>query len=293
VDDRDARERVARIEVLLEEVETLADPAARATATELVQALLELYGEGLARVVAQVAAGDDGELAEALADDELVAHLLLLHGLHPVPLERRVREALEGVSPYLESHGGGVELLGVEEGVVRLALQGSCSGCPSSTATLKLAIEDAIHKAAPDVERVEADGVAPAAPPPLLQLEFAGGARPKPAPAAGPDGSWAMAGGMPELRGGGQVLRDVAGEPVLFIAMDESFYAYRPICPHCDGSLADAAVTDSEVHCPSCGKRYDVRGAGRCPDTPELHLQPVPLLVDDAGMVKVAMGAVT
>jgi Fe-S cluster biogenesis protein NfuA/nitrite reductase/ring-hydroxylating ferredoxin subunit len=292
VDDRDARERVARIEVLLEEVETLADPAARATATELVQALLELYGEGLARVVAQIAARDDGELAEALADDELVAHLLLLHGLHPVGLETRVREALEGVSPYLESHGGGVELLGVEEGVVRLRLEGSCSGCPSSTATLKLAIEDAIHKAAPDVEGIEAEGVAPAAPPPLLQLEFAGGARREPTPAAEPDGSWAMAGGMPELRGGGQVLRDIAGEPVLFIAMGESFYAYRPVCPGCDGSLADAAVTDAELACPSCGKRYDVRHAGRCADTPELHLQPVPLLVDDAGMVKVAMGAV-
>ncbi|MCW3046077.1 MAG: nitrogen-fixing NifU domain protein [Solirubrobacterales bacterium] len=293
MDDQDTRERVARIEILLEEVETLADPAARATATELVQALLELYGEGLARVVTHVAAGDDGELAEALADDELVAHLLLLHGLHPVPLERRVREALEGVSPYLESHGGGVELLGVEQGVVRLRLQGSCSGCPSSTATLKLAIEDAIHRAAPDVERVEADGVAPAAPSPLLQLEFAGGAGPKPAPATGPDDSWAMAGGMPELRGGGHVLRDVAGEPVLFIAMDESFYAYRPVCPGCDGSLADAAVADAELACPSCGRHYDVRRAGRCADTPELHLQPVPLLVDDAGMVKVAMGAVT
>jgi Fe-S cluster biogenesis protein NfuA/nitrite reductase/ring-hydroxylating ferredoxin subunit len=293
VDDRDARERVARIEVLLEEVETLADPAARATATELVQTLLELYGEGLARVVTEVAARDDGELAEALADDELVAHLLLLHGLHPVPLERRVREALEGVSPYLESHGGGVELLGVEEGVVRLALQGSCSGCPSSTATLKLAIEDAIHKAAPDVERVEAEGVAPAAPPPLLQLEFAGGARREPAPKAGPDGSWAMAGGMPELRGGGHVLRDVAGEPLLFIALDESFYAYRPVCPGCDASLGDAAVADAQLACPSCGRHDDVRRAGRCADTPELHLQPVPLLVDDAGMVKVAMGAVT
>jgi Fe-S cluster biogenesis protein NfuA/nitrite reductase/ring-hydroxylating ferredoxin subunit len=292
VDDRDARERVARIEVLLEEVETLADPAARATATELVQTLLELYGEGLARVVSHVAEVDDGRLAEALADDELVAHLLLLHGLHPVPLETRVRDALEGVSPYLESHGGGVELLGVEEGVVRLALQGSCSGCPSSTATLKLAIEDAIHKAAPDIERVEADGVAPAAPPPLLQLEFAGGARLEPAPTTGPDDSWAMAGGMPELRGGGQVLRDVAGEPLLFIAMDERFYAYRPVCPGCDGSLAGAAVSEAELACPSCGKRYDVRRAGRCADTPELHLQPVPLLVDDAGMVKVAMGAV-
>ena len=159
-----------RIEALLEEVEGLADPAARATALELVQGLLDLYGEGLARVVGHVAERDeDGALADALASDELVAHLLLLHGLHPVPLERRVGEALAEVRPYLETHGGNVELLGVEAGIVRLQLQGSCSGCPSSAVTLKHAVEEAIHKAAPDVEEIVAVDAPPQ--PALIQLE--------------------------------------------------------------------------------------------------------------------------
>jgi Fe-S cluster biogenesis protein NfuA len=163
LDDRAARERVARVETLLEEVEALADPAARDTAVELVGALLDLYGEGLRRLL-------DG----ARAEDELVAHLLLLHGLHPEDVEERVLAALAEVRPYLEQHGGDVELLGVDDGVVRLRLQGHCHGCPSSTATLRLAIEEAIHRTAPDVERVEAEGaVAPAAAPGagLLQLE--------------------------------------------------------------------------------------------------------------------------
>ena len=158
MDDTQARERVARVDSLLEELETLPDPLARQTATEVVEALLDLYGEGLARLVGYVAERDDGALAEALAGDELVAHLLLLHGLHPMPLAARVQQALDGVRPYLDSHGGDVELLGVDEGVVRLRLEGSCSGCPSSAVTLKHAIEDAIHKAAPDIERIEADG---------------------------------------------------------------------------------------------------------------------------------------
>jgi len=156
-----------RIEELLEQVEQLPDATARETALELVQGLLDLYGEGLARIVGHVAEGDDGTLADALAGDELVAHLLLLHGLHPVPLERRVRGALDEVRPYLETHGGDVALLGVEEGVVRLQLQGSCSGCPSSAVTLKLAVEESIHKAAPDVTEI----VAVDAPPALIQLE--------------------------------------------------------------------------------------------------------------------------
>src|SRR6202161_565848 len=111
-----ATEQGARVESLLGQLEALPDAAARDTATEVMQALLDLYGEGLGRIVDVVAAGDDGTLAAALADDELVAHLLLLHGLHPVAVEERVRGALEGVLPYLESHGGNVQLLGVEDG---------------------------------------------------------------------------------------------------------------------------------------------------------------------------------
>jgi Fe-S cluster biogenesis protein NfuA len=171
-----ARAQVARVEELLEQLEALSDPLARATATEVVQALLDLYGEGLGRIVEVLAEHDDGTLAEALSGDELVAHLLLLHGLHPVPVQERVRGALEGVLPYLESHGGSVELLGVDEGIVHLRLEGSCSGCPSSAMTLKLAIEEAIFKAAPDVDEVRAEGaVAATAPAPgLLQLDVLG-----------------------------------------------------------------------------------------------------------------------
>jgi Fe-S cluster biogenesis protein NfuA len=156
---------VARIEALIDEVEQLADPAARDTALELVQGLVDLYGEGLARVLERL----DDETIAALAADELVAHLLILHGLHPEPLEARVRGALDEVRPYLASHGGDVELLAVEDGVARLRLEGTCNGCPSSTATLKLAIEEAIHKAAPDVEAIEAQGAVEPGPA-LLQI---------------------------------------------------------------------------------------------------------------------------
>jgi Fe-S cluster biogenesis protein NfuA/nitrite reductase/ring-hydroxylating ferredoxin subunit len=284
LDDVEARERVARVETLLEELDSLADSAAREKATELVAALLDVYGEGLSRIVAQVAERDDGALAEALAGDELVSHLLLLHGLHPVPLEARVRGALDEVRPYLESHGGNVDLLGVEEGVAHLRLEGSCSGCPSSSMTLKLAIEEAIQKAAPDVEGIEAEGAVAAAPrPALLQLEVSESL-------GGRADSWSMAGGMPQLREGEPLLKEVAGEPVLFVRLGETFYAYRPACPSCGVSLDGAAVSGVELACPGCANRYDVLRAGRCLDEPHLHIEPVPLLVDDDGLVRVALG---
>jgi Fe-S cluster biogenesis protein NfuA len=62
------------------------------------------------------------------------------------------------VKPYLHSHGGNVELLGIEEGVVRLRLHGSCHGCPSSSATLKNTIEEAIMEKAPDVAGIRVEG---------------------------------------------------------------------------------------------------------------------------------------
>jgi Fe-S cluster biogenesis protein NfuA len=142
--DQGAQELVARADALLGRIED--DPQA----LEAVQAVVELYGEALARMVR----GIDP------IEDELVSHLLLVHDLHPVDLETRVRKALDDVRPFLGSHGGDVELIGVEDGVARLRLGGTCNGCPSSQVTLQNAIEEAVLKAAPDLERIEAEGVA-------------------------------------------------------------------------------------------------------------------------------------
>jgi Fe-S cluster biogenesis protein NfuA len=88
----------------------------------------------------------------------VVGGLFLLHGLHPLGVEDRVRQALEGVRPYLRSHGGNVELLGVSDGVVRLRLNGSCHSCPSSAVTMQQTIEEAIYGKAPEVTAVEVEG---------------------------------------------------------------------------------------------------------------------------------------
>jgi Fe-S cluster biogenesis protein NfuA/nitrite reductase/ring-hydroxylating ferredoxin subunit len=298
IDAVEPRALVADVERRLEELEALPRGAAREAAVGVVQALLDLYGAGLERMVEEIAMRDHGELAEALVQDELVAHLLLLHGLHPTPLEQRVRSALEQVRPYLESHGGNVELLEVEPPSVRLRLEGSCSGCPSSTMTLKLAIENAIRKEAPEIEEVVADGAVSGGQNPLIQLEISpglggpgGSPGAVPAPRAGgePAGSWAMAGGIPELAGGGTVVKPVGGQPILFLKIDETFYGYRPVCPACESSLTDAVLEGAELTCQGCGTRYDALRAGRCLDAPQLHLEPVPLLVGEDGLVKVAL----
>jgi nitrite reductase/ring-hydroxylating ferredoxin subunit len=158
--------------------------------------------------------------------------------------------------------------------------------------TLKLAIEDAIHKAAPDLRAIEAEGAAPPPAPAqgLLQLEVSEALCDRPAGPTDGEPHWATAGGMAELPGEGSVVRRVSGEDVLFLRLNGTLYAYRPACPECGASLDRAALEAAELTCAACAHRYDVRGAGRCLDAPGVHLDPVPLLVDDAGLVKVALG---
>ena len=124
-----------------------------AAGEELAGALMDLYGEGLERIMAAV----DEDTRARLAEDGVVASLLLMHGLYPVPLEQRVREALDSVRPYMESHGGSVELLSVQDGVATIRLDGHCSGCAASSSTLELGIRQALEASAPDLQGLEVD----------------------------------------------------------------------------------------------------------------------------------------
>jgi Fe-S cluster biogenesis protein NfuA len=155
-DARDFQSKLQRLEALLREAEELPDPAARECMRQVVRAVLDLHATGLERLIGQL----DAATLDACVADDVTAGLLLLHGLHPLDTETRVRQALDQVRPYLRSHGGGVELLDISDGVVRLRLEGSCDGCPSSAATMAQTVEEAILAKAPDVTAVELDGIA-------------------------------------------------------------------------------------------------------------------------------------
>lgn len=147
-------EDMKRIEQLVREVESLPGPS-REKARELLRAVLDLHASALQRVVARVGA----PAMEALVEDEQVEAVLLLHGLHPLPLEARVRRGLDRARPQLRSHGGDVELLSVSDDGVRLRLVGACNGCPSSSLTLRGLIEDAVLASAPDAPELVVEGV--------------------------------------------------------------------------------------------------------------------------------------
>jgi Fe-S cluster biogenesis protein NfuA len=151
----DARAAGERIEFLLCELRRIADERTCAKVEELLGAVLDLYGAGLARVLDLM-----GEPARRhMAEDDLVASLMHIHGLHPDSLAVRVERALAKVRPLLARHGGGVDLLDVDEAAaaVLLRLQGNCSGCPSSLVTLRQAVEKAVLEEAPEVLAIDVE----------------------------------------------------------------------------------------------------------------------------------------
>jgi Fe-S cluster biogenesis protein NfuA len=167
------------LDALLRDAERFDEPALLQM-REIVRAVLDLHGAALGRLLSHLeAAGESGRsLLATCAGDEVVSGLLLLHGLHPLGLQERVEKALEEVRPRLRSHSGNVELLGIEEGVVRLRLEGNCHGCPSSAATMKQTIEEAIIAKAPDVMGILVEGLVerpPAAPSRTLSLPVLNG----------------------------------------------------------------------------------------------------------------------
>ena len=156
-----AQHEQRRIGELIATLEALPDPEARACAKGLVQGILELHAAGLDRLMAILMdSGEPGRTAvEAMARDEAVRALLLLHGLHPHELSARVQQAVNQLHTELGTQGIRIELLHAGEPSVRIKLSGRWRGKTFSAVTLTHEIEQAIFEFAPDVTAVEIEGL--------------------------------------------------------------------------------------------------------------------------------------
>ena len=285
-DDAQWRTAGDRIQTLLD-ASSSGGAAARERAEQLVREVTDLYGAVLERMM-DVASAADPVLADRFAADDLVASLLLVHGLHPYDVQRRVSDALDSVRPYLGSHGGDVSLLGVDDGVVRLQFQGSCKTCPSSSVTLELAVEDAVRAAAPEISSIEVVAAEKDSSPGIIPAEslmthlHTNGHR---------STAWQPVPELAELSDGEVGGFRVSGATALVCRVGGrdggGIYAYRDRCSSCTGTLAGAQLTGAVLRCPNCGAGFDVvhAGAGVGGDS---HLDPIPVLVHD-GVLSMAV----
>jgi Fe-S cluster biogenesis protein NfuA/nitrite reductase/ring-hydroxylating ferredoxin subunit len=214
-------------------------------------------------------------IARGETEHPLARTLLAMYDLAPVDDAVLAEEALDSVRPYVESHGGRVELLGVDDGVVTVRMSGACQGCAGSAVTLRRGIEEALREHYPGFRDVVAEEVEEPAAPKLLQIEDLRRPVFEDAGAVGAPG---------ELRA-----LETDGVNVLLANVDGDVYAFRNGCPVDGLPLEGGRLTDEGVLvCPWHNCAYDARSGKRLDQPEEAGLPVVPVALQE-GSVRVAV----
>jgi Fe-S cluster biogenesis protein NfuA/nitrite reductase/ring-hydroxylating ferredoxin subunit len=274
---RDLNKQSQYIQEMIEEIESLPDPDARQLMQECIQEILSFYGQGLERILSIISKSNHAaakDIYNDLIEDSFVSGLLLIHDLHPLDLKTRLQQALAKVKPYMDSHGGSVEIVSLENGIAKLKLSGSCKGCPSSAITLELGIKQAIEEHCPDLLGLEVEGIASSTNHEKSQQQTAAG--------------WKVIKGLDVLPNGAMKAVEIPGLKLIVCRVNKQLYAYRNLCPACERSFSNGSLEDTILAC-QMGHRYDVQLAGKCTDDPDIHLDPFPLL-EEGSSVKIAVG---
>ncbi len=235
-------------------------------------------------------------------DHPVAAAVLSMYDLGPMEERMQVEEALDEVRPYIESHGGALELLDVDDGVVHVQMSGSCSGCAASAITLRRGVEEVLrlrydafkevvaHE--PESADAEENGGGGAD---LLQIEQHNGGD------GGGGGQllqidglkrpvFVDVGTLDELPPGKLKAADVQGKSILLANVDGEPYAFKNVCPVDGRSPLDGGrLTNGVIVCPWHNCAYDARSGKRADDEPgQSALAVVPIAVRD-GALQVAV----
>jgi Fe-S cluster biogenesis protein NfuA/nitrite reductase/ring-hydroxylating ferredoxin subunit len=252
---------VAELDALVETLERDGDERALL----LLQLVDAIHRPALERIVA----GD--------TRDPVAQALLQMYDLAPTDDDILVEEALDEVRPYIHSHGGQVELIGVSDGLVELRMSGSCAGCAASAMTLKRGIEEALRKHYPSFKEVVAEEVEGAPQPQLLQIENLR----KPV--------FVDAAAAKQLAPGELIGTELDGIELLLANFEGEIYALRDGCPVDGNSLGGARLTaEGVIVCPWHNCAFDVRSGARVDGEESDGLRVVPVAMRN-GTVQVAV----
>ncbi len=261
----------------VERMEQIEDEQTRTEVFALLDGIDTVHRYALGRLMERLAKYGGAGLVAQIAQDPLVQTLLEMYDLTAADEREQVERSLQSVYPYIESHGGHLDLLGVEAGSVRVRLSGSCGDCPGSSGTLTRVVEAALREGYPGFRALVAEQPIPATPMPEPVAHRAL-QRPR----------WVTVGRVDDLVPG--ELRAVwpEGASLLLARLGDEFYAYRNGCP--PGSpltLHTGHLEGTTLVCPWHGCRYDIRTGKRLDG--EGKLEVLPVAVRD-GEIKVAVG---
>lgn len=261
-------ERVDRAEAALKE---LPDDA-RAKALELKKAVEAFHEHALKKLIRLFRETEEGkELLYQAVDDPSIYAMLLMHGIVKQNMETRVAAVLEEVRPYLNSHGGDVELVKVDGYTVHVRLQGACTGCSLSAVTLKDGVEETIKARIPEIEQVL-----------MVSDEVTSGYMTFNGDDATGDleqSGWVKGPSVSKLEEGRPLRFAHGAHDMLLVLVEGKIMAFRNQCPHMGHPLDRGLVDGNFITCPGHGFRFDLT-SGECITAPHVQLEPFPVRVE-------------
>lgn len=244
-------------------------------AFDMREAVEAFHKEGLSRILRAIAEHERGdEILARLASDPFAQTLVQMHGLVKPGIEARIQEGLIDARPWLREHGGDVEFVERDGGVVRVRLSGSCTDCTLAPLTLKEAVFNAVKRKAPEIERIELyeDPVRePADAPASPGEDF-----------VHPGEGWEVGPEIEHLPESVTMRFDTSKRSILIHKRGPSIRTYANECPHrglaLDGGLHDGSRCEGELTCPWHGWRFDL-DSGDCVHLGDARLLPIPSMV--------------
>ncbi len=261
-----------RVDEAVNEVRKLGEEEQKA-AMAMKRAIEDFHKFALTKMVQALKADDNGKaLLFEMVDNPSIYALFAMHGIVRADVTTRVNRVIDMVRPYMQSHGGDVELVRVEGEAVYLTLHGACNGCSMSSVTLREGVEEALKEHVPEIKQIE---VVPNDPgPAMISLESIGVVK---------QADWVMGPAVDEVREGSVYRMDLGdGDSAVIFHLDGKLQAFRNACTHqglpIDGGMLDAM--NGTITCPWHGFCFDAT-SGECLTAPQAQLEPFPLRVDE------------
>lgn len=264
-------QRAADVDAAAADVDALAAGEAKDAARALGAAIEAFHRPALVHIVQALKADPRGkELLFELVDEPSVRALFAMHGIIKADPMTRANQALLTVRPYLQSHGGDVDLVRIEGGAAYVRLQGSCNGCSMSAVTLREGVEEALVQL-DEIDRIEVLEDQPT--PAFIPLDSVG-KRTKEAAGwvPGPQASRITSGAMERF--------DVADDSFVITNVENRIAVFRNACVHQGLSLDGGMIEDGVIRCPWHGFTFD-GSTGECLSAPGAQLEQIPTRIED------------
>lgn len=268
-----------RVDKAIAAIETL-NPEAQAKARALRTAIEEFHKAGLVKIIQGLKSDARGhELLLELTAEPAVYALFSMHGLIRADLHTRVSRVIQMARPYIQSHGGEVELAYIQDNIAWVRMSGACNGCSQTAVTLRNSVEEALREQVPEIVKVEVvpNEPTPAPEPAVSELIQISLGSPNPE-----DHGWIKGPQTSELEDATPFRWDLGESSVLLLRFDGRLQAFRNACAH-QGLPLDGGIVDIEARtltCPWHGFRFDCQ-TGECLTAPQAQLETLPVRIQD------------